>query len=287
MKKTILKISTIIAVSLSIAACQKFERPALGDYPSDTPVVPTTALRFFVPFDSTKTDAKQLNIRFGDEVSGRPSFFIDKAISYDQGISGTAYKGANGVAVRYLDANDMKSATSFTVAFWLKQTVQAASGRTEFYLSLADDTYGWGHSALFMMVEHVTQTDATVKVGVMDQWLEFAGDNKLKTNMYDGNWHHWAMTYDETTSKMTYFVDGVMLVAPAAATDVKKDGAPRGKLDFSKASGFVIGGWNAQAGLTGPTDDWVKSYTGSLDQFRLYNKALTAAEVKELFDGKK
>lgn len=288
MKKIIQYLSFVCAGGIILASCQKFDRPQLGEYPTDDPVTPATALRFFVPFDSTKPEAKQLNIRFADEISGRPSFFIDKAITFDQGITGTAYKGANGVAIRYLNPNDMKLATSFSIAFWMKQTEAAASDRTEFYFSFADDTYGWGHSAIFMMVEHGTATEATVKVGLMDQWLEFPDGNKLKKPMLDGNWHHWAIVYDEATSKMTYYFDGVVVAAaPASATDVKKDGNPRGKLDLTKATSLVIGGWNAQAGLTGPTDDWVKSYTGLLDQFRMYNKVLSASEVKELYDGKK
>ncbi|WP_114791962.1 LamG domain-containing protein [Niabella yanshanensis] len=286
--KNIIKSFLLIGGGIMIlTSCQKFERPGLGEYPSDKPVTPSTPLRFYVPFDSTKLEAKQINIRFGDEISGRPSFFVDKAISYDQGVSGTAYKGADGVAVRYLDANDMKSATSFTVAFWMKQSVAEAAGRTQFVFSFVDETYSWAKSAMFMMVEHATATDATVKVTIMDQWLEFAGDNKLKKPMFDGNWHHWAMTYDQATSKLSYYFDGVNVSAPAAATDVKKSGAPRGALDFSKASSLVIGGYNRQGGAPAASDDWMKSFAGSIDQFRMYNKVLTIAEIKELFEGKK
>lgn len=284
MKKTFRYICVALMAGATVASCQKMERPVLGDYPTDNPVTPTTSLRFFVPFDSTSADAKQINIRFADNISSYPSYFPNKAITYVDGIKGTAYKGADGTALKYIGTNDFKLATSFTVAFWMKQTVNS---RTEFFFGLQDDTYDWSHSSLFMMAEHNTTSEATVKVGVMDQWMEFPDANKLKKPMFDGNWHHWAMTYDETTSKMAYYFDGALVVdPPASATDVKKDGAPRGKLDLSKSTTLAIGGWGKHVGVAGPTDSWVSSYTGELDQFRLYNKVLSATEINSLYSNK-
>lgn len=286
--KSLNKILLATCSLLLLAGCQKMDRPPLGEYETDSEITPTTPLRFYLPFDSTEVKHKQLNIRFADSISARPCMFPDANIKAVAGVQGTAYKGADNVAIRYLNANDMKAATSFSIAFWMKQTVAEADGRTQFLFSLVDETYSWAKSAVFMMVEHATLTDATVKVVVMDQWLEFAGDNKLKKPIFDGNWHHWTMTYDETTSKMGYYFDGVKIDnAPAGALDVKKDGNPRGKLDFSAATSLVLGGYNRHGGAPAATDDWMKSYTGSIDQFRMYNKVLTSAEVKELFDNKK
>lgn len=271
-------------LGVCMVSCQKMERPSLGEYPTDNPVTPTTPLRFYVPFDSTSDAAKQINIRFADSISSYPSYFPNSAITFDEGVRGTAYKGADATALKYINANDFKDATSFTVAFWMKQTV---NNRTEFFFGLQDDTYGWSHSSLFMMAEHTTATEATVKVGVMDQWMEFPDANKLQKPMFDGNWHHWVIIYDETTSKMSYYFDGTLVAnPPASATDVKKDGAPRGKLDLTKSAVLSIGGWGKHVGVPGPTDSWVSSYTGELDQFRLYNKVLTAEEVNALFTNK-
>ncbi|GAB3014442.1 hypothetical protein GCM10027051_17320 [Niabella terrae] len=288
MKKVFLYGGAAIILSLIFGACQKMERPVLGDYPSDTPTTPGSELRFFVPFDSMSAEAgEKLSYRFADSISGYPSFPANSDIGYTGGIQTTAYKGATGTAIKYVNANDLNQATSFTVALWIKQSAAAATGRTEFYFSLVDDSYGWSHSALFMMIEHATASAATLKVGVMDQWMEFPDGNQFKKPILDGNWHHLALCYDETTSKMSYYFDGDLVSnPPASATDVKKDGSPRGKLDFSKSSFFVIGGWNAQVGLTGPTDDWVKSYTGALDQFRVYNQVLSAAQIKALYAGR-
>jgi hypothetical protein len=105
--------------------------------------------------------------------------------------------------------------------------------------------------------------------------------------MLDGNWHHLAFVYDEATSKLTTYVDGAARTGlPASLTDIKNSGNPRGKLSFASGSQFVIGASARNAGIGDAPESWMVPYTGSLDQFRLYGKALTAAEVQGLFTSK-
>jgi hypothetical protein len=47
-----------------------------------------------------------------------------------------------------------------------------------------------------------------------------------------------------------------------------------------------VGGWNKQANIDGPKDPWISGFTGKMDQFRLYGKALTASEVLALYNSK-
>ena len=122
-----------------------------------------------------------------------------------------------------------------------------------------------------------------MKLGVMDHWLE--GD--FNKPMFDGNWHLIVYSYDHTTSKMTYYFDGAVVTGlTSTQTDLKNGSAPFGAVNFTNSDKFIIGGWNKHANATGPTDGWISSYTGAVDQFRLYGKALTAAEVTALFNGK-
>jgi len=278
--KNIFRISGVVVIMSALIAtgCQKMDRPELGDYPQDANP-PGGPLKFFAAFDGESTNPLMNAV---DSI--RANFPSDNPLQSVDGISGMGVQGEPGKAINYASANDFKSATSFTIAFWMKRAVNS---NTEFIFGLMDDTYsGWHYSAIFMMMEHATPTDATVKIGIMDQWLEFAGGNKLQRPIFDGNWHHWAMTYDETTSKMTYYFDGVKIDAPASVTDVKNGGNPRGPLNLTKATNLVIGGWNKHANLSGPGDDWISSFQGNLDQFRMYNTVLSATEIKELFDNK-
>lgn len=266
---------------LTISSCQKKDKPELGEYlTDDNQVLLPGDLRFFASFNGTDGVSPRWNA--SDSISKNPALLFPAV--YEPGVSGNSIKVDDNAALLYLNANDIKTATSLSIAFWMKNTDK---GRTEFVFSLVDERYGWGKSAAFLMMEHGSATETTFKFGLMDQWLEFPDGSKLKKPLLDGQWHHMALVYDQTTSKVAYYFDGnVVENAPASATDVKKDGAARGALDFSAVKNLVIGGWNKQAGLKGPTDDWVKSFTGNLDQFRIYNKAISAADVKALFTSK-
>lgn len=281
MKEKLITYLSSLMMILVVASCQKIERPKLSaDYPTDDQTLPAGDLRFYVPFGGTNSQAR---FNVPDEVSGNPA--IQNSLTFVDGINGQAIQGEDGKAIKYMNANDIKLATSFTIALWVKSTVPA--GRTEFLFSLVDDKYGWHHSAIFLMMEHGTATATTLKLGLMDQWLEFPDASQYPRPVLDGNWHHLAFVYDETTSKMKYYFDGASIdEAPTSATDVKNGSNPRGAVDLSTAKNLVLGGWNKQVNIAGPTDDWIKSFTGSMDQFRMYKKALSGAEVQALFTNK-
>lgn len=281
MKSTIKLFLLSPILVLLVAGCQKENRPKLGDYETDDsrPPLPEGDLRFFVPFG----DNTQKRYEVKDSISGDPAQ-VDP-FDLTEGINGKAIQCNDaGKAIKYMTVNDFGASTSFTIAFWMKNTDK---GRTEFVFSLTDDKYGWHHSAVFLLLEHGSATETTLKLGLMDQWLEFPDANKFKQPLLDGNWHHVAFVYDEATSKMVYYFDGQAIDgAPESATDVKKDGAARGAVDFSTVKNLLIGGWNKHGSIAGPTDDWIKSYTGAIDQFRLYKKPLSSTEVQALFSAK-
>lgn len=289
--KNYFRLSSLLIIALAVMSCQKMKRPALGDYPEDVTVTPTTPLRFYTNFDSTAEADKQINIRFKDSISSYPSFFPDNAIKAIPGIRGTAVMGASGKSLLYLNANDFAKSTSFTVAFWEKNTVPASE--PQFLFSLVDKDF-WHNSGMFAFFEHAgagsTADSAVVKFAIEDHWFEFVPSNgKMPGKLLDGNWHHMAFVYDETTSKMSYYVDGQPLTGlPAALTNFMDGATPHGpiKLNPASVSNFVLGGWNKNANVTGPTDAWIQSWQGGLDQFRLYNKALSATEVLALFNSK-
>jgi hypothetical protein len=288
-KNKITKLAFAVLFFAAIAGCQKMERPALGKYTADFVAQPTTPLRFFTNFDSTSELGKQINIRFGDSISGYPCFFPDKSITYSAGVHGTAYTNGSENALQYINANDFASASSFTVAFWEKISgvPQSADG-AQFVMSLPDKDY-WHNSGMFLLFDHTgagsTADSAAVTFAVKDNWFAFHNTDRIP-HIYDQQWHHMAFVYDETTSKLTTYVDGNALTGLSDAAT--KQAGLQGPLNMnvSSVSGLVIGGWNKNVGLSGPTDSWIHSFKGSLDQFRLYNKALSAAEIQQLFSTK-
>jgi hypothetical protein len=259
---------------LSISSCQKMERPKLGDYPKDTNP-PGGPLKFYTAFDGSDVD------------SIRGTFASSNPLSFVQGVNRQAVQGERGKAMRYPSANDFKASTSFTLSWWMKH--KPHKDGAEFLFSLTDKDY-WHNSAMFLLIEdenQSTSSEAAMKFVLQDQWFEFVGGNRMRGNILNDQWHHLAIVYDQTTSKLTWYVDGNALTnLPANLTDVKKDGNPRGPLTLSKAENLILAGWGKHVGLAGPADPWVQSYSGSLDQWRMYGKALTPTEVMALYNSK-
>ena len=269
--------AAIIAV-MAFNGCQKMERPELGEFDEDRLVTPTTPLRFYVNFDSTTADDKQINIRFKDSISGYPSFFPHNSIQVVPGVRGTAYKGNLDENLKYLNTNDWGKSTSFTIAFWEKKN-GINDKDAEFLMSIPSTAGHWSNSNMLLIFDHKgagsTPDSSVIKlmvaeIGNGDHWFELTGNNRM-AGVTDNQWHHLAFAYDETTSQMKIYKDGALYSTQTWA------GHGAIKMDHTKATGFYLGG---------KTTDWGKAFNGSIDQFRLYNKALSAAEVQDLYSKK-
>ncbi|HVK48204.1 MAG TPA: LamG domain-containing protein [Pseudobacter sp.] len=270
--------SLIIICLLAIiagTACQKMDRPGMPNFPKD-PDNPGGILKFYTAFENTEVDSIRAN--FGTQVNG----------SFENGITGKAYKGSANSYIKYPSANDFAKVTSFTISFWMKKTPHAPGAGAEFVFALPTTTDIWHKSEAFLLIEDGNQSTTALgafKFMIQDQWFEFVGANRLQ-NVLNDQWHHLAFVYDETTSKLTTYIDGNALTGlPPNLTDVKNAGNPRGKLSFKNISGFVIGGPSHLA-LNATPDGWMINYTGALDQFRIYGKALSAVEITTLFNSK-
>jgi hypothetical protein len=275
------------ALILFAASCQKMDRPGLGTYPKDGdprfPLYPGGPLKFYAAFDGTTTNPLMNAV---DSI--RANFAASNPFTSVAGVSG---KGAQGVAakdkaIKYPSANDFAKYNSVSVVYWVKHAPQT-DGEPEFHFSLPSSDY-WHGSAMFLLVEkggpnpdNSTSAEMACTFALKDHWVEFRGVNRLP-NVLDGNWHQLAFVYDETTSVVTAYVDGIAKTYTGTANNIGL-----GALNFTNTSNFVLGGWNKHvSGVNGPTDAWIHSYSGSLDQFRLYGKALTASEVLALYNSR-
>ena len=266
----ILKTATFMLV-LFIAAtgCKKLSRPPLGDYPKDANA-PGGPLKFYVAFNGTTTNPLMNAV---DSI--RANFPSDNPLLSVTGINGKAIQGDGTKAIKYPSANDFKDATSCTISMWLNNAVNA---NTELLFSLASKDY-WHESAAFLLLEHATPVKCQLKFALQDHWVEYI-DNFNKP-LFDGNWHHLAFTYDETTSILKVYFDGAEVPTPGTSGNLGF-----GKLTLGNSSNLVVGGWNKHAGLSGPADGWISAFTGKMDQFRLYGKVLTASEILALYNSK-
>ena len=281
----LLKKAWIPLLAIAVISCEKKDKPSLGDYPADA-YPPGGALKFYTAFDGTSADPLRNAV---DSI--RANFPLENPLASVDGISGKAIKGAaaKDKAIKYGSANDFAQSTSWTIAYWMKNT-PATDGEPEFHFSLPSTTDAYWHkSSLFLLVEkggpdpgNSSPTLMACKLAIEDNWVEFVGDNRLP-NLLNGNWHHLVFTYDQTDSKVRAYVDGNLA---KTLGPVMKGSSPRGATPFTNTSNFLIAGWNKHGNVAGATDPWIHSYSGSMDQFRLYSKALTASEVLALYNSK-
>jgi hypothetical protein len=87
-----------------------------------------------------------------------------------------------------------------------------------------------------------------------------------------GRWHHIAITYEGTSGEVTQYFDGVEV-----GREVSTQHQPGRSITFGPCE---IGNWGLP---TSPKNFPIRNLNGSIDEFTIYQSALTKAEVKELF----
>ena len=265
---------------LAVFSCQDLERPELGDYPTDANPV-GGPLKFYVAFDGESTNPLMNAV---DSV--RAKFPSSNPLTSVEGANGLAVQGEQYKYVKYTSANDFAAtAGSFTVSVWAKK----GELKTDHIFSMpAVSGYHWSQGSMFLLTEGSVATPLVkffVKDATGEKWFEWVGANAV-TGLYDGNWHHLAFVYDGTTSKMTLYKDGVALGFQPEWTNHGNV-----KLEESKITGLKIGAgpqeFTAEQ-IEAGAGDWLKnSWTGGIDQFRMYSVALSAQEVQSLYTQKR
>ncbi|RKT00399.1 LamG domain-containing protein [Flavobacterium sp. 123] len=216
-------------------------------------------------------------------------------VSYDTGIKGKAYKGSTSSFIAYgTVASSLVDIKSITVSMWIKTDPHTGGAQSLFMLPKTSDFWGNIFSliegtgpAQTMLLKNHLQKDVTPSIAWSGQWLVHDGANVL-TNMF-GTWKHLVWTYNGASSTYSVYIDGTKLDLPASmskryASDPLDGGVGYGELANSDVSKFVIGGYQQHLGAPwGAPDGWMLNYTGLMDEFRIYNAALTDNEVKSLY----
>lgn len=264
--------ATALFAGAGLLSCQKMERPDLVIIPDDTARL-NGPLQLYLAFEDAPLDS----IHFDEGTA--------TGVSYAEGVRGKAYQGSPDAQIEFGSAGKLAEISSFTVAFWMKTEKHEGGAQCVFMLPNTEDF--WGN--LFVIIEgNGDPDDASMLLKLKyGPWVEFSGNNGLERlpDMY-GKWRHLAFTYDGEASVFAAYLDGEPLALPEAIAHPMAGEAPLGPLAFQNVSKFVIGAYQQHIGIQNAPDAWMLRYTGLLDQFRVYTKALTAGEVKALFTNK-
>ncbi len=275
--KTLLSVFLIAVVATS---CQKMDKPELGNYPVDANP-PNGPLKFYVAFDGTTTNPLMNAV---DSI--RANFPSENPFTTVDGIKGKGVTGVNQKFIKYPSFNSWASSSSFTISIWYKKDGQTKNNNgtngPEYLLSMrAVNNFHWSNAVGFVFLEG-NNTACAIKTMFVsntgDAWFTWEGGQSI-AGLCDNNWHHLVLTYDETTSQVKLYIDGVQ------NPNVKTWGG-HGALNLatSKISEFRIG---AGPSTSYASDDWLAcTFKGSLDQLRMYSTVLTQAEIQALFTAK-
>ncbi len=266
----------LVAIGLGFSACQKLERPQLKELILDPPPPPYSILKSYWAFENDTRDTGQYR-----------AITVANNITFTTGVAGQAAKvGADGYMLVTKINDSLKTPGSLTIAFWMNG-VGPVQGGAQGLFAISNSTQFWGNMEMFL--ENLNNgSEAFLKVhmfnsgaadGIGEQWNEVKIANGLD------KWTHIAVTYDASNSQITIYADG----QPTVIDHKILDGGNYGPLKFKDVSGLVLGSFAFQTNPSlsnhGP-ETWAKSFNGSLDQFRIYNVALSAAEINNLFTNK-
>ncbi len=284
-----------LAAAMSIAmfvSCDK--KGAEGDDTKAEVTVAKDALVLHLPFEDG-------SVAVGEGVTYASK--EGKAALVD-GFIGNAYTNTSGDAKEagYLkynlaEANCIKSLKSFTFSAWVKRPALGSGA----FFSVNGGEHDWG-STMHVMFDNsgVGEDGATYQQfnARIDSYKVGEDGNKYQASLWPNvqgpefakvdEWSHVARTYDAATGAWKVYVDGVL------THDGKHEEGPEdakvsfGDLDLASPTmnALYIGGWAAI--IDGVNNqDWMTYFNGSIDEVRMYNRALTDVEVGELWKQEK
>jgi len=286
MKKSFLFIAFIaLFIGLSFNSCKKDDNPTPDDGKIDPSTIAAANLVAYFPFESATA-----SISKGDGITFSKT---GGAASFVTGRRGNAYQGnLNGAYLEYNVAatNPFKTMKAFTIAAWIK-TPPAIIGTDNgaaiiFRLNGGDSFMG----NLVLDLESNSDKDSLDIKGYLynaasPDWK--GQDIRLhKPAFLADKWVHIACSYDNVKSTMALWANGVLVgdgIKYSTGADPVTGNQPLlGDLAFgSDMNKIHIGAWAQQIANT--ADSWMRYFPGLIDELRIYNKALSADEMKALY----
>ncbi|HDP55482.1 MAG TPA: LamG domain-containing protein [Bacteroidetes bacterium] len=277
-----LLLGAMLMTSLTMTSC-KDDDPNPDDGKTDPSTIATENLVAYFPFDGDATEEIE---------SLTPTMM--PGVTYVTGRRGQAYQGADNAHLLYtLPANSkLKSLTSFTLAMWFKSPLVTGDPEpTVFEIGKSDDFF-WGNLKFALNRLDATADSLQLKVFFLkSDAVAWTGQHISYSNsvFVTDMWMHLVLMYDEVTSKYMIYKDGVKIETNEGVENRWQAGddvvprPPLGPLSFQNADVLNIGAWRPKS--EGTADDaWMGWFKGNLDELRVYDKALSAAEVKALYD---
>jgi hypothetical protein len=259
------------AFTLAMASCQKKFDPksyapkeTFGGYAASNEVAASDLVTHFA-FEGDLLDSVSKTAATNSGTSNSP------------GIKGQGMLvGLNNYAV-FTPTDAIKNLQSMTIAYWVNTPINTAGIQTP--VSFVNPTQFWGN--LDMFFDGQTDAKSVFKMhlfgsgGSKEAWLD-----KWSIASPWGKWLHIALTYDMASEKFVFYVNG----APVGSSTSTGFGA----VNFANLPAIVLGTvqFGTTPSLTSGTGNqpWASFVLGVMDELRIYKKALSADDVKALYN---
>ncbi len=150
---------------------------------------------------------------------------------------------------------------SFSYCIWAKYSTQNSNNNYPGIISTDHGSAGYG-----LLVDTAGGATDNFPFGSIGDGATGAYVSAVSAKN-DGLWHHYAVTVDRSAQLLTFYIDGVSQ-GSADTTAVGSVSNP--------AESLLVGQRNDNTGIQNP-------FTGSVDDFRFYSRAVTANDVAELY----
>jgi Concanavalin A-like lectin/glucanases superfamily len=296
MKKTKTILALAVVLTTIATSCKKkndavdIPLPPIGGY-NNSNEVGAANLKAYWAFEGNGTESK---------TATAPESSI--GVTYTAGgAKGQAATFANGYLKYPAIAALTATLSAYTVSAWVKisnnQTATPGSGTVSTFFSLSRPNEWIGNINLYAETGQALAANDSVKVKQgfgssasgtqiyenftkLEPWMvadniitpgkHVAGPNKI-----GGRWAQIIATWSGTDNKFIIYSDGLKISSPAF--EVRGNNTT---LVFDAPSFVYIGAFGNVA--TTP-DTWNKPMTGSVDEIRVYNKALSVSEIDALY----
>ncbi len=232
------------------------------------------------------------NDNLTDSVSGKSA--TNFGTTFTDGVKGSALQGASTAYATFDPSAAIQNLHSFSVAFWIySPTNVGAIG----IFSLTNTNDFWGSLDIYQD-NGGTNDQAVFKVHINNANVPWAGqftDTKVSFN----KWDHITITYNDTTSTLSIYEGAISLGVntagnPAGTVNPVLHGSdpsmppviPYGSIKFINATAIAFGAFQFQTNpsltTAATSQPWATDFAGALDEFKIWDRALTPQEVSAL-----
>lgn len=268
------------ALSLTLSSCQKeFDSKT---YRPSKPLPPPPPPPSYDGFEASKDIEPgaivgywPFNGDLTDSITNAKG--VATGTTFGTGIAGQSFQGAlNAWALCDAPAG-LATLQSTTISLWVN-TPPPSTGIIGFFTLVNTQTF-WGNIEMFFE-NGSDNTNGKVRIHFSQNNSDFTYSIDNVANLFNA-WVNIAVSYDQTDGTCVLYVNGV-------AANTGKAGSLTGALNFKNVGKVVFGTvqfMTTPSQTSGTTaQPWASFNTGQIDQVRVYNKVLPAAEINALYN---